>query len=172
MEFKDKKELVFKQIFGLNLTFTSEDKEQIAKLIETYFRKRTNIANSTIENIAGGLLWVYSRINFLFQDNKLWSQQSIAGMLGIKPKTISSTASKIMNALKIDCFDERFARKNVAEQNPLNNFFMTKLGFILHKDDIKKISENSHLLNIADISNNEPLNEKPSKSIDAKNPEE
>jgi hypothetical protein len=139
MSFKEKKEPVTKLIFGLGMQFTPEDKKQIAKLIESYFRKRTNFVNSGIENIAGGLLWVYSRINFLFEDNKSWSQQKIAGILGVRPKTISNIASMIMSSLKIDCFDKRFARKEVAEQNPINNFVMTKSGFILHKDQIKEL---------------------------------
>ena len=64
MNFKEKKDPVTKLIFGLGLRFTSEDKERIGKLIESYFRKRTNISNASIENIAGGIVWVYSRINF------------------------------------------------------------------------------------------------------------
>ncbi len=60
-------------------------------------------------------------------------------MLGIKPKTVSNTASRIMDSLKSGCFDARFARNEVAENNPINDFFMTKSGFILHKDDIAQI---------------------------------
>jgi len=139
MNFKDKKVPVTELLFGLNLELTSEDKKQIAKLIESYFRKRINITNSSIENIAGGLLWIYSRINFLFQDDESWSQQSIAARLGIKPKTVSNIASKMMDALRIDYFDERFARKKVAEKDIRNNYIMTKSGFILHKDKVREM---------------------------------
>ena len=55
MNFKEKKDLVLSSVFELNLYFTSEDKEQITKLIETYFRKRTNIVNSDINNLCGGV---------------------------------------------------------------------------------------------------------------------
>ena len=41
MNFKDKKVPVTELVFGLNLEFTLEDKEQIVKLIECYFRKKT-----------------------------------------------------------------------------------------------------------------------------------
>ncbi|MEA3514191.1 MAG: DUF6398 domain-containing protein [Nanoarchaeota archaeon] len=145
MNFKEKKDPVKELIFGLDLKFTSEDKEQIERLIESYFRKRTNIVNSNVENLAGGLLWVYSRINFLFQDDESWSQQNIAGILNIKPKTISNTASRMMDSLRIDYFDKRFARKEVSEEDPRNNFVMTKEGLILHKNDIKELIVNRML---------------------------
>ena len=137
MNFKDKKEPVMKLIFELNLNFIEEDKEQLQKLIDTYFRKRNGVSNSKIENIAGGLLWVYSRINFLFQDDVNWSQKNLGVLLNLKSKTISRTASQMMDSLRIDYFDSRFARKEVAEKNPRNNFFMTKEGFIVTKNDIE-----------------------------------
>ena len=139
MDFKEKKGHAENLIFNLKLNLTPEDKIQLKKLIDSYFRKRTNITNSGIENIAGGLLWIYSRINFLFQYDEKWSQQSIAAKLGIKPKTVSNIASKMMDTLKIDYFDERFARKDVAEKDPRNDFIMTKSGFILHKDYVKEM---------------------------------
>lgn len=83
-------------------------------------------------------MWVYSRINFLFQYDDSWSQKNLASLLGIKSKTISSTASKIMDSLRIDYFDGRFARKEVAESNPLNKFIMTKEEFIVDKEMVKE----------------------------------
>ena len=139
MNFKDKKEPVMKLIFGCNLNFTDEDKQQLQKLIDTYFRKKTGVANSKIENIAGGLLWVYSRINFLFQNDERWSQKNLSVLLNLKSKTISRMASQMMDSLRIDYFDSRFAREEVAEKDPRNNFFMTKEGFIVTKDDIKEM---------------------------------
>ena len=138
MNFKEKEKMVSELIFELNLEYTDEDRIQMSKLIQCYFRKRANYVNSNTENLAGALLWIYSRINFLFED-KAWSQQCIAKMLRAKPKTISNTASRIMDALKIDIFDERFARKEVADKDPRNDFFMTPSGFIVHKDHIKNI---------------------------------
>ncbi len=123
--------------FNLGLVFSLEDKEKFTKLVESYFRKRTDIINSDINNLCGGLLWAYSRINFLFENNKNWSQQNIAQLLEIKPKTISNITSKIMHALKINCFDDRFARKEISDNNPIKQFVMTESGFIVHKDDIK-----------------------------------
>ena len=137
MNFKDKKKPVMKLIFGCNLNFTDEDKQQLQKLIDTYFRKKTGVANSKIENIAGGLLWVYSRINFLFQNDERWSQKNLSVLLNLKSKTISRMASQMMDSLRIDYFDSRFARKVVAEKDPRNNYFMTKEGFIVTKDDIE-----------------------------------
>jgi len=139
MSFKEKEKPVAELVFSFNLNYTKEDKMQLSKLIQAYFRKRANYVNSSVENLAGALLWVYSRINFLFQHDDSWSQQGIAGMIGIKPKTISNTASRIMDALNIDIFDERFARKDVAEKDPRNDFFMTPSGFIVHKDQIKEL---------------------------------
>jgi len=60
-----KKELITNIIFKIDLGYIDEDKEKLKKLITSYCRKKTGISNSKIENISGGLLWVYSRINFL-----------------------------------------------------------------------------------------------------------
>lgn len=123
-----KKEEISKVIFELDLLYTEEDKKLIQKLIESYFRKR-NLPNSKTEFVAGGLLWVYSRINFLFQHDDDWSQKELAKKLDIKPKSISRTSSVMFDRLKINCFDERFARKEVIDKSPFNNFFVTKEGF-------------------------------------------
>lgn len=159
-KFKEKKEPVMKLIFESDLQFTDEDKKQLTNLTESYFRKRTRIVNSNIENMAGGLLWVYSRINFLFEHNDPWSQKNIAKLFGIRPKTVSSTASKIMDALRIDYFDERFARKEIAEKNPLNDFFMTQSGFILNKNDIKDLLNKQTFEESVDDKSFEDSNEK------------
>ena len=139
MNFKEKKEPVIGTIFGLDLYLTVEDKELLQKLIDSYFRKKKIFVNSDIKNIAGGLLWVYSRINFLFQYDNQWSQKSIAEKIGIKQKTISRTASSMMDSLNINYFDRRFAREEVAEKDPRNNFFMLQSGFILCKENVKEI---------------------------------
>ena len=139
MNFKEKKDLVLNLAFNLNLGFILADREKFTKLVESYFRKRTNIVNSDINNLCGGLLWVYSRINFLFENNKDWSQQNIAELLGIRAKTISNIAGKIMFGLKINVFDDRFARKEISDNNPMNKYVMTESGFIIHKDDLDKI---------------------------------
>ncbi|MFT4326156.1 MAG: DUF6398 domain-containing protein [Candidatus Woesearchaeota archaeon] len=133
---KEKKEQVERIIFSLDLVYTNEDKKNIQKLIDSYFRKR-NIPDSRKENLAGGLLWVYSRINFLFQEDFEWSQKEIAKKIGIESKSISRMSSSLMNKMKIDIFDDRFARKEIIEKNPLNNFFMTKEGFIVDRKFIE-----------------------------------
>lgn len=139
MNFKEKKEPVMEIVFGLGLHLTAEDKCLLQNLIDSYFRKKKNFVNSKIKNIAGGLLWVYSRINFLFQYDNQWSQKSIAEKIDIEQKTVSRTASSMMDSLNIDFFDKRFAREDVAEKDPRNNFFMTQNGFILHKENLKEI---------------------------------
>jgi hypothetical protein len=141
MNFKEKKDAVLNIVLKLELNFTSEDKEKITKLIETYFRKRMNIINSDINNLCGGLLWTYARINFLFEKDKSWSQQSIAQLLNVKQKTISNITSKIMDSLKINFCDERFVRKEISDQNPLKQFVMTESGFIVHKSDLDGLYE-------------------------------
>ncbi|MFT4309090.1 MAG: DUF6398 domain-containing protein [Candidatus Woesearchaeota archaeon] len=138
-DFKEKRDKVKEIVFGLSLSYTDEDKENIEKLIDAYFRLRKHYTNSKTEFIAGGLLWVYSTINYLAQNDKEWSQKGLADKMGIKPKSISRTSSHIMSSLKIDYFDKRFARKEVIEQDFRNDYFMTSDGFILHKDDIAQI---------------------------------
>jgi hypothetical protein len=135
---KDKKESVEKLIFSLRLNLTSEDKIQLQKMINSYYRKK-HIMNSKTENIAGGLLWVYSRINFLFETDADWSQKEIAHALDLEPKSISRTASAMMTSLKIDLFDTRFARKEVVDKDFRNDLFITKEGFIMHKNDVANI---------------------------------
>lgn len=134
---KYKKEEVKEIIFNLNLKYTDEDKINIQKLIDTYFRKK-NLPNSKVEFIAGSLLWIYSRINFLFENDINWSQKEIAKKLDVESKSISRLSSNLMDKMDICIFDERFARKEIIEKNPLNDFFMTKDGFIVDK----KIIEN------------------------------
>ncbi|MBU0758230.1 MAG: hypothetical protein KKF44_09240 [Nanoarchaeota archaeon] len=138
MEFKEKKEPVMCNVFGLGLSMTDEDKVQLGNLVETYFRKRRNYVNSRIENLAGALLWVYSRINFLFEHDETWSQKSLADSLGIRSKTISNVSMKIWDALNIDLFDPRFARKNVADSDYRKDFIMLPNGFIMPKNILQK----------------------------------
>jgi hypothetical protein len=138
MDLKEKKVHVEKIIYNLNLNYTEEDKINIQKLIDTYFRKK-KISNSKIELIAGSLLWVFSRINFLFENDINWSQKEIAKKLDVKPKSISNNSSIIMDALNIDIFDKRFARKEIVDNDPRNNFVMTQNGFIVDKDYLKEI---------------------------------
>lgn len=55
-----------------------------------------------------------------------------------------------MNALRIDYFDSRFARKEVADKDPRNNFFMTNEGFIVDKRSVKKMIIDNAVKNIKD----------------------
>lgn len=121
-------------IFGIELDYTEEDREKLKKLISSYCGKRVGVSNSKIENISGGLLWVYSKVNFLWEGDDSWSRGSIAEKLGVKSKTIGNKAAEIMKALGIGCFDERFARKNVADRNPFNKFEMRSDGFIVMRE--------------------------------------
>lgn len=147
---KEKKEKVEKIIFSLNLIYTDEDKTNIQKLIDSYFRKK-NIPDSRNENIAGGLLWIYSKINFLAENDTNWSQKEIAKKLEVKPKAISRMSSSLMEKLKINLFDDRFAKKEIIDKNPLNNFFMTKEGFIVDKKFIEEQLLNSFKDKFGDI---------------------
>ena len=83
-------------------------------------------------------MWFYSRINFLSQDYDHWTQKKLADSLVITAKTISRTASSMMDALKRYYFDSRYARKDVAEKDPRNKFFMTKNGFIVDRETVKE----------------------------------
>ncbi|MGM0497515.1 MAG: DUF6398 domain-containing protein [Bacteroidota bacterium] len=142
-KFVEKKEKVEEIIFKLDLSMNNEDKKNIQKLIDSYFRKKKLFVNSKVEFIAGGILWVYSRINFLFQNDNEWSQKEIARKLDIKSMSISRTSSTMMDHLNIDVFDKRFVRNEIVEKDPRNNFFMTKEGFIVDKKFIeKKLLEN------------------------------
>ena len=45
MEFKEKKEPVEKLIFDMKLNLTQEDKKQLQKIINSYFRKKKHFVN-------------------------------------------------------------------------------------------------------------------------------
>ncbi len=116
------------------LHFTEEDKALLKKLSTAYVRKRTGIVVSKPEITAAALLWLYSKTNFLWENDEIWKQQNIAQLFILKQKTIGNKTSEIAKALKIDVFDLRFCRKEVSDQNPLNNFVMLPSGFIVSKD--------------------------------------
>ncbi|MEK6893303.1 MAG: tetratricopeptide repeat protein [Nanoarchaeota archaeon] len=133
---KDKMEVI-SSIIGDKikvLNAADEDILLINQLVTSYYRKRTGISNSASETIAAAFLWVYSKSNFLWEGDKKWSCQGLAELFNANPKTVGAVASKIINSLKINLWDERFCRQNVMKNNPFDEFVMTKSGFIVPKE--------------------------------------
>ena len=116
------------------LGLSAEDKKIIKVLVDAYFRKRKGVTKSNDEITAAAFLWQYSKINFLWENDKSWMKKNIANALNVSPSTIGNKASEISKALKIDFFDERFCRKEVSDKNPLKQFAMTPQGFIIRKE--------------------------------------
>lgn len=116
------------------LNYSEEDKMQLKKLTITYFRKRTMVTNSNIQITAAAILWQYSKLNFLFENNGIWSQKNIAKLFDVRPKSVSSKSTEISKALKINYFDERFCRKEISDRNPFKKFAMTPSRFIVFQE--------------------------------------
>lgn len=125
-----------------SLSHSDEDILLINNLINSYYRKRTGILNSAPETMATAFLWVYSKSNFLWEDNKKWSLQQLAELTGANPKTSGDVASKIMKSLKIGLWDRRFCRQDVMKDNPFDKFVMTKSGFIVPRDMLEQLPQN------------------------------
>jgi tetratricopeptide (TPR) repeat protein len=115
------------------LGVTEEDKKLLQKLALHYCKKK-DISRMSPENVAGGILWQYSRMNGFWEGNKDWSLQNIAMLIQAKPKTIGNTAGDIVKTLKIEFCDERYCRKEVSDQDPFKQFAMLQSGFIIPRD--------------------------------------
>lgn len=140
LDFKIKRDEIFK-VFDEKLkmlNYTAEEAGLIYKLTEAYCRKRKGVSDSRLNTTAAALLWVYSKINFLWEGNKNWSRQKIADLFEAKAKTIGDKALEIMKALKIDYWDERFTREDISEKNPYKNYTMASSGVIMPKDMLPK----------------------------------
>lgn len=135
-DFKRKRDEIFK-VFDeklKKLNYNAEDAGLIYKLTEAYCRKRKGVSNSRINTTAAALLWVYSKVNFLWEGGKDWSRQALADLFEAKAKTVGDKASEIMKALAIDYWDDRFARKDIAEESPYKKYVMAPSGMIVPKD--------------------------------------
>lgn len=111
-----------------------EDKKLIFKLVYTYYRKKKGVSNSASDVMAASFLWLYSKMNFLWESDKDWMQMNIASLFGIRSKTISNKSAEISKALKIQLWDDRFCKKKVLEHDPFKKFAMTAEGMIIPKD--------------------------------------
>ena len=116
------------------LNYNEEDSKILIKLWAAYWKKRKGKLNSSQEVLAAAVLWVYSSSNFLWEANKKWTQNSLSELFKVRGKTIGENSRQIRRLLKINNFDNRFCRKDVAERNPLNKFVVSPNGFILPKD--------------------------------------
>jgi tetratricopeptide (TPR) repeat protein len=137
-EQKKKQDEIFKLIDSKlsSLNCSVEDTHLIKKLAETYFRKRTGVSSSQPKTTAGGILWAYSKVNFLWEGNHKWSRQGLADLFGASAKTVGDKAAEIHRALKIQLWDERFAREDVANRSPFKNMVVTPSGMIVPKNMI------------------------------------
>jgi len=124
--------IISEKIASLNAS--EEDIFLINNLVSSYYRKRTGISNSAPETMASAFLWVYSKSNFLWEGDKRWSCQGLAGLFNANPKTAGDVASKIMKALKIGYWDGRFCKQNVMNGSPFDKFVMSPSGFIVPKE--------------------------------------
>ena len=125
--------LITEKIISLNPS--SEDLFLINNLIASYYRKRAGISNSATNTMACAFLWAYSKSNFLWGGNKNWARQNLSELFDANPKTVGDATFKIINALKIRSWDERFCKKEIMKNNPFDQFMMNKEGFIVLRED-------------------------------------
>ena len=117
---------VINKIFAkkTELTFDEEDDKLIKKLWKSYFKKRKGISRTSSDVWVASVLWLYSRLNFLWEYDKEWTQKSLGEMFQVRPKTIGDKCREITNLLKIKDWDDRFCRKEIAEKNPFKSMVM------------------------------------------------
>ncbi|MBI4738115.1 hypothetical protein HY772_00880 [Candidatus Woesearchaeota archaeon] len=127
------KDLLFKHKYKLH--FTEEDEKKLLKLWDAYWKKRRGTSRSDPVVLVASILWVYSSSNLLWEHDKNWAQKSLAELFSLRQKTIGNTASEIKKLLKIEFCDDRFCRKEIAEENPLKQMVMLESGFILPREN-------------------------------------
>ena len=141
MEMEDKETTHYKKVISAieekkeHLSYTEEDEKLIEKLWKTYCRKRKGLTRTPVETWAASILWLYSKMNFLWENDRKWTQKALASIFNTRQKTISSKCTEITSLLKIKQWDERFCRKSIAESDPLYNFVMTASGAITSRED-------------------------------------
>lgn len=102
------------------LPHTNEDEEKINKLWRFYGRKK-NAQSGQPKSMVAAMLWAYARINFSWEkEGKLWMQKSLAKICGVGTETIGKKTSELMKSMKIEMMDQRFARQEMADKNPMN----------------------------------------------------
>lgn len=117
------------------ISHNDEDEEKIRKIWKFYQRKR-NIAGGQAKALAAGILYAYARINFLNFEQKSWKQSNIAAFCKVSESTAGTKAKQIMEGLKMEMMDRRFARTTVAEKNPLNKMMVNpETGLLFMEDD-------------------------------------
>ena len=120
------------------LSYTEEDERLIKKLWKAYCRKRKGLSRTPFETWTAAILWSYAKMNFLWENDKKWTQKALATLFNVRQKTISSKCTEITYMLKIKHWDERFCRKSIAESNPLHDFAVTEFGTVISREDAIK----------------------------------
>jgi len=128
--------LIERETSGLRLD--KEDKKLLAKLWKSYYKKRKGISRSNSGILAAAVLWQYSKMNFLWEIGKEWGRDGFAERFAVKAKTMGDKAAEIAQILKIRMFDDRFCRKKIVENNPMNNFVMAPSGMIVPREMVLK----------------------------------
>lgn len=118
------------------LPHTPEDEEKLKKLWQAYGRKRRAPAGN-VHSVAAALLWVYARVNFLWDvQSKEWQQQHIAEIAGVSKSTLGQKAMAIIKSMKIEPMDLRYARQDIAEKNPFAQIRLDpRTGFLFMASD-------------------------------------
>lgn len=103
-------------------------------LLEKLARKRPSPLLAGKTHVwAAGVLCALGTINFLFDKSTVpyLSRQDLADCCGVKQSTASEKSRLIREMFKMSYFDSRFSTRRMRERNPMNNFMITRNGFIL-----------------------------------------
>ena len=101
------------------------------KLLRTVSRKsKLNIARGKVEIWAAAIVYVISRLNFLFdKDSRNFiSVDELCDSFNVKKSTVSKKATQIENICQISFFDKRFTNPVIAKSF---NFQMNPEGVII-----------------------------------------
>lgn len=118
------------------LPYTPEDMEKIGKILRFYGRKKTIVFGRQPQALAAGIIYIYSRINFLGSTEKEWTQKNIARLCGVSESTVATKAKAVMKALKMELLDVRFARQSMAEKNPMETLMVDPATGLLFMEDM------------------------------------
>lgn len=134
---KDKKKVIG-EVKNLIITFTkknlSEEEEAICLHIwERLPRKqKLDITRTRSDIWAAAVIWAFCRANFKYEDGI--TLELLCSFFNNKKSTVGNKAGEISKMFRIDFFNPEFTTESIQEQNPLNQFTVTKEGLIIPKD--------------------------------------
>ncbi len=134
---KDKKKVI-EEVKNLITSFTrknltDEEETTCLQILERLARKqKLDITRTRSDIWAAAVIWSFCRANFKYEEGI--TLELLCSFFNNNKSTVGNKAGEISKMFKIDFFNPEFTTKSVQDQNPLNQFAVTKDGFIIPKD--------------------------------------